>query len=132
MDVLQQLMHQGKLGRSLLLRRARRYCCCSSNEKNPVVSPSLCYDGSCRRWPCLKLGRRSCRETRQCCTFKKASMSPTAGMKSGMKGCRLCSSSTVCGVYLGEGRGAHPPRVRGRERRFLPQRKILACPPLTS
>jgi len=30
----------------------------------------------------------------------KASMSPTAGIKSGMKGFNLCSSSMDCGVYL--------------------------------
>jgi len=33
-------------------------------------------------------------------TFKNASMSPTAGMKSGLNGFSLCSKSIVCGVYL--------------------------------
>jgi len=33
-------------------------------------------------------------------TLIKASISPTAGMKSGIKGFILCSSSIVCGVYL--------------------------------
>ena len=33
-------------------------------------------------------------------TLIKASMSPTAGMKSGMNGFNLCSRSIVCGVYL--------------------------------
>ena len=34
------------------------------------------------------------------CTLMKASMSPTDGMKSGMKGLSLFSSSMDCGVYL--------------------------------
>ena len=35
-----------------------------------------------------------------CLTFKNASISPTAGMKSGLNGFILCSKSIVCGVYL--------------------------------
>lgn len=34
-------------------------------------------------------------------TFKNASMSPTAGIKSGINGFNLYSNSIVCGVYLG-------------------------------
>lgn len=37
-------------------------------------------------------------------TFKKASMSPTAGMKSGMKGFSLCSRSIIWEEYLKGGR----------------------------
>ena len=33
-------------------------------------------------------------------TFKNASMSPTAGIKSGLNGVSLCSKSIVWGVYL--------------------------------
>lgn len=66
-------------------------------------------------------------------TFRKASMSPTAGMKSGIKGCSLCSISIVFGVYLERekqqyytGGNCHfLPHLPLRQRRTSGRRKLL-------
>ncbi len=76
----------------------------SSRTRRPRLSASPSGLGTCalnRNIQKLKIGH-SCTVQiwKLSLTLRNASMSPTAGMKSGIKGFSLWSSSIVCGVYL--------------------------------
>lgn len=78
----------------------------SSRTRRPRLSAFPSGLGTCglnRNIQKLKIGH-SCTVQiwKLSLTLRKASMSPTAGMKSGIKGFSLWSSSIVCGVYLKE------------------------------